>query len=81
MQGAVDWGDPIGMPGEVFSYSDTGYILLGAILEHVTETSMGTALRETLSIVLGQIVETFVDDNREGGDGIDRGTLCCFYVQ
>ena len=36
VQGCVDWGDPLFEPGEQFSYSDTGYILLGEIIENVT---------------------------------------------
>ncbi len=46
LEGAMDWGDPYGKPGEVYGYSDTGYILLGEILERVTELPMGTALRD-----------------------------------
>ena len=33
LQGAVDWGDKIGEPGDKYVYSDTGYILLGEIIE------------------------------------------------
>ena len=36
VQGCVDWGDPLFEPGEQFSYSDTGYILLGEIIESLT---------------------------------------------
>lgn len=36
VQGCVDWGDPLFEPGEQFSYSDTGYILLGEIIERLT---------------------------------------------
>lgn len=46
LQGAMDWGKAYGPPGEVFHYSDTGYILLGEILEHVTKQSMSAALRK-----------------------------------
>ena len=45
VQAAVDWGDPIGRPGEVYSYSDTAYILLGSILEQVTGDPMPAAVR------------------------------------
>jgi len=44
--GAVKWGKPVGSPGETFHYSDTGYVLLGEILEQVTGTNMGEAVRE-----------------------------------
>jgi D-alanyl-D-alanine carboxypeptidase len=43
---ATEHGDPIGAPGERFHYSDTGYVLLGEILERVTGTPLPTAVRE-----------------------------------
>lgn len=48
VQGCVDWGDPLFEPGEQFSYSDTGYILLGEIIENVTGNSIGVAVRELI---------------------------------
>ncbi len=48
LQGCVDWGDPLFEPGEQFSYSDTGYILLGEIIENVTEKPLGEAVRELI---------------------------------
>lgn len=42
----VEWGDPVGAPGEKFSYSDTGYILLGAIIENLTGKNLGAAVHE-----------------------------------
>jgi len=44
----VEWGDPVGEPGEVFSYSDTGYVLLGGIIEEMTGLNLGTAVRMLL---------------------------------
>lgn len=46
LEAAVAWGDPVGDPGDVYNYSDTGYILLGSILEQVTGQSMPEAVRE-----------------------------------
>ncbi len=45
---AIDQGQPHGEPGSVFHYSDTGYILLGEIVERVTGQSMAAALRSLL---------------------------------
>lgn len=42
---AMTRGAPQGAPGEVFHYSDTGYILLGEILETVTGGPMAAAVR------------------------------------
>jgi D-alanyl-D-alanine carboxypeptidase len=42
---AVKGGDPTGAPGERQQYTDTGYILLGAILEELTVKDMAAATR------------------------------------
>lgn len=44
----VEWGDPVGAPGEKFSYSDTGYIILGGIIEKFTGQNLGVAVRNLL---------------------------------
>lgn len=45
---AVDHHDPLATPGAEFHYSDTGFILLGEILETRTGLTFGGALRELL---------------------------------
>ena len=45
----VEAGDPIGAPGEKFSYSDTGYVLLGEVIEHLTGKSLGEAIDQLLN--------------------------------
>ncbi|MCP2678282.1 beta-lactamase family protein [Maricaulaceae bacterium NA33B04] len=42
---AMDVAERIGDPGERFSYSDTGYILVGAMIEKATDDSLGSAVR------------------------------------
>jgi D-alanyl-D-alanine carboxypeptidase len=37
---------PIGLPGKQFLYSDTGYVILGKIIEHSTKQSFETVLKE-----------------------------------
>jgi D-alanyl-D-alanine carboxypeptidase len=44
----VEFHDPLGPPGESYVYSDTGYVLLGGILETVMEQPLGLAVRELL---------------------------------
>ncbi|MGM0385079.1 MAG: serine hydrolase domain-containing protein, partial [Actinomycetota bacterium] len=44
---------PVGRPGERFSYSDTGYILLGLLLEHVTGRAFHDLLHERIFRPLG----------------------------
>ena len=59
VQGAMDWGRPYGAPGKVFSYSDTGYILLGEILERKTGQSMGRAIKQLVQYEKHGITSTW----------------------
>lgn len=43
---AVEQGAPHGAPGEVFTYCDTGYVLLGLILEQAAGQPLPAAVRE-----------------------------------
>jgi D-alanyl-D-alanine carboxypeptidase len=43
---AMSRGKPYGAPGTVFGYSDTGACLVGEIIEHTTEQTMGAAIRQ-----------------------------------
>jgi len=43
---AMAWGDPLGKPGEVYSYSDTGYVLLGEVVERAAGMPLPAAVRE-----------------------------------
>lgn len=45
---ALDRFPKAGAPGETFAYSDTGYILLGEIIERKTGTGLGAAYRSLL---------------------------------
>lgn len=45
---ATDRGDPLGAPGVQYSYSDTGYVLLGDLIERATDQSLAVAYRELL---------------------------------
>jgi len=46
---AVEKGQSYGAPGSVFHYSDTGYILLGEIIERITGEPLAAALRTLLA--------------------------------
>lgn len=48
MQFLVDDTDPLGNSGEIFKYSDTGYVVLGEVIERVTGKSLATAVRQLL---------------------------------
>ena len=46
----VDSLSPVGPPGSQFRYSDTGYILLGAIVERYTGKTYGAGVRELVGL-------------------------------
>ena len=50
VQASMAWGDPLGPPPQQFRYSDTGYILLGDIIERVTRRSLAKAVRQQLKL-------------------------------
>ena len=63
LQGAVLWGQPYGPPGEVFRYSDTGYIELAEIVEQVSgRSSYGAAIRELVGFEKLGIHRTWLED-------------------
>lgn len=47
---AVDHGAPVGASGELFAYSDTGYLLLGDILERATGRPLAEAVSRLLRL-------------------------------
>lgn len=48
LQSLVDWTSPVAEPGAVYAYSDTGYLLLGALVEHATGLPLAQAVRGLL---------------------------------
>ncbi|MFA8449353.1 MAG: serine hydrolase domain-containing protein [Bacteroidales bacterium] len=46
----IKYAKPVGEIGEKFSYSDSGYVLLGEIIEKVTGESMGDAIQTQLQL-------------------------------
>ncbi len=43
---AVDHGDPLAEPGEEYHYDDTGYLLVGEIIERITGQTLPAAVRD-----------------------------------
>lgn len=46
----VEKGEPIGPPGAQFSYSDTGYVLLGELIEKYTGKNLDGGIKELLGL-------------------------------
>jgi len=46
LQALVDWRDPVGAPGEKYQYSDSGYVILGTIIERLSGQKLGPAVRK-----------------------------------
>jgi D-alanyl-D-alanine carboxypeptidase len=59
VRGAVEWGDPHGEPGEYYSYCDTGYVLLGAVVEQAAGQPMAQAVRRLLQFDRLGLVSTW----------------------
>lgn len=50
LQLGVEKGEPVGPPGEQFSYSDTGYVILGELIETYTGKSLDGGIKELLGL-------------------------------
>lgn len=58
----VEYGEKAGAVGSQFAYSDTGYVILGGILEKLTGMSMGDAFQELLGFRQLKLYNTFMED-------------------
>jgi D-alanyl-D-alanine carboxypeptidase len=58
---AMDHGVPVGEPGAVYAYSDTGYGLLGEIIERVTGIPLAEAYRTLLDFERLHLDATYLE--------------------
>lgn len=58
---AMTHGQPLSAPGEAFNYSDTGYILLGEMLERRTGAGLASAYRTLLPFERLRLDETYLE--------------------
>lgn len=58
---AMEWGQPRFAPGADYHYSDTGYVLLGEMLERLTGDALGQALRKVLEFERLGLDETYLE--------------------
>ena len=67
---ALAKGKPYGEPGQVFHYADTGYILLGEIIERITGKGLGPALRDLLGYQRLQLTSTWLETLEPAPQGV-----------
>src|SRR5207249_2644707 len=58
---AMTHGKPLFKPGTSFHYSDTGYVLLGEIIERQTQQSLAAAYRSLLGFDRLGLHETYLE--------------------
>ena len=61
VQDAIKWGTPYFAPGKGYHYSDTGYILLGEMIELLSGKPLGETLRTLLDFEKLQLDETYLE--------------------
>lgn len=61
VQSAIKWGTPHFAPGQGYHYSDTGFILLGEMIEQLTGKPLAEALRRLLSFKKLGLKETYLE--------------------
>ena len=69
---AMDNGKPHASPGQEEHYSDTGYILLGEILERQTNSGLAESLRILLKFDALGMSSTYLESLEERPDGLPR---------
>jgi D-alanyl-D-alanine carboxypeptidase len=60
----MEWGEPVGLIGKQFQYSDTGYVILGEIIENITKLNLDIAMKNLLRFEKLNINKTWFEDNR-----------------
>lgn len=61
LDSAMVWGAPYNAPGEAFHYTDTGYILLGEVIERITGKGLGESLRTLLHYDAVGLTDTWLE--------------------
>ncbi|WP_299681547.1 serine hydrolase [uncultured Dokdonia sp.] len=70
IQWAMDHGEPKGAPGENYHYSDTGYVLLGEIIEKQTNKGLAEGIRELLKFDTLGMTSTWLESLEDRPDGL-----------
>lgn len=70
IEAAIAWGEPWGRPGEVYTYCDTGYVLLGGIIEQVSGQPLAIAVRALLGFDALGLKSTWWEDLEPAPEGV-----------
>jgi len=70
IQWAMDHGAPYGLPGEVHHYSDTGYVLLGEIIENTLKTGLAEGMRDLLKFDTLGMSSTWLESLEDRPEGL-----------
>jgi len=79
IQFAIDHGDPVGVPGEVYHYSDTGYVLLGEIIERLTGKGLAEANRALINFDKLGLTQTWLQELESAPKGM--GKMASSYLE
>lgn len=78
LQGAVDWGDKLGNPGDKYEYSDTGYILLGEVIEYFFEGDLAAGIRSLVGYEKLGLTHTWLESLEDEPAGMKDRVHCYF---
>jgi len=70
VEAAVEWGEPWGEPGEIYTYCDTGYVVLGGIIERASGLALPAAVRSLLRLDTLGLGSTWWEDLEPAPDGV-----------
>ncbi len=74
LQGAMEWGESKGAPGERYHYSDTGYILLGEIIEKHSGANLAGGLRTIIGYEELGLKSTWLESLEDAPTGLTGRT-------
>ena len=69
---AMTFGPPLTAPGVQFSYSDTGYVVIGELIENITGLPLATAVRTLLDFDRLGLTRTFWEKVEPAPEGLAR---------
>lgn len=70
IEGLTLWADPVARPGQRVSYSDTGYLLLGSIIERTTDLPLASAVRNLLAFERLDLAATWWEREEPRPEGL-----------